>query len=168
MEIQKIKSKDVGTGLSQVLGVTAGLFIPNGVANVYAKVNDESLITEEQKKKKLVANALMAIGGTLGALALKGNDVLTVGVKALSAGVASASVAGIVKPMLAKKVAETDPNTTAGRLLRGSLGCPDMNTSFYGKTLNRPRLRMPMQIMPTAMVETASTEKDSLSSFRLN
>lgn len=149
MKFKKIKTSDVGTGVAQVAGAGVGFLLPNGVANAIAKVDDEALMTEDQKKKKLYVNGAMLVAGVAGALAIDGNDTMAIALKALAVGVASGSAVGIVKPLLAKKVATIPATTTAGRLMRGSLGCPEA----YG-SLNRPRLRMPMQIqtMPVQQV----------------
>ncbi|MBF03222.1 MAG: hypothetical protein CMP76_07995 [Flavobacterium sp.] len=149
MKFKKIKLNDASTGVAQVIGASVGFVLPNGVGNAIAKVDDEALMTEDQKKKKLYVNVGMLVAGVAGALAIDGNDTMAIALKSLAVGVASGSAVGIVKPLLAKKVATIPATTTAGRLMRGSLGC----ASTYG-SLNKPRLRMPIQFqeMPIQQV----------------
>ncbi|WP_130736729.1 hypothetical protein [Flavobacterium sp. J27] len=168
MKLPKIKSSDVSIGVAQVAGGAVGFVIPNGLANTYAKVDDETIITEEQKKKKMLANGVLLIGGVLASLLIKGDNILAVGGKSLAMGIASGGAVGLIKPALAKKVAENTTDGTAGsRFIKGALGCPDMNTSFYSKTLNRPRLNMAIMESQTP-VYSNSNSKDAFASFTLS
>lgn len=149
MKFEKPKSKEVGTAVAQVVGATAGFMIPNGVANAYAEVDNEAVITDEQKTKKLTANAVCLVGGIALALMVKGDDMAANAVRGAGFGLAGGAVKGVIVHF-AKDETEKLAGTTAGRFVAGALGCPcetkEPSYAQMAARLQRPRsLRMPMQ-----------------------
>lgn len=142
MKFKKVKSSDVSTGAVQIAGAGVGFMATNGIANAYAKVDDEALMTDEQKKKKLtVAIAAIVVGAGL-SIALDGNDSLTQGVKALGVGLAGGGIKGVVSHIAKENPPATTAGTTTARFVSGALGCPCETASPYA-SLNRASLRRP-------------------------
>ncbi len=150
MKFKKVKSSDVSTGLVQVGGAGVGFMATNGLANAIAKVDDEALMTEEQKKTKMyVAVASILVGGAL-VVALDGNDTATMGIKAIGIGMSAGGVKGLVSHF-AKDSAQTMPaNTTTAttmkRFVAGALGCPCEERLYSPPSLNRPSLNRPSSL----------------------
>lgn len=155
MKFKKVKSSDVSTGLVQVSGAGVGFMATNGIANAIAKVDDEALMTEEQKKTKMyVAVASILVGGAL-AVALDGSDTTTLGVKSAGIGLAAGGIKGLVSHF-AKDSAQTLPTntttaTTMKRFVAGALGCPcDEKPVYSYPSLNRPSLNRPSSLRSIA------------------
>lgn len=148
MKLKSIKSSDLTGGLVQVAGAGVGFMLPNGIANAVAKVDDENMITDDQKKTKMFVNLGALALGVYGMLAIDGNDTTAVGLRALSTGFAGGGAKGLITHFASKKVQEL-PTGTTQRLMAGALGCPcnaSMPSSF--PVLQMPRsLRMPMAQM---------------------
>ena len=72
MKIEKPNSKDISSGVVQVAGATLGFMLPNGIANAVAKVDNEAIITDDQKKTKMFVNAGLVVAGIVLSLAVKG------------------------------------------------------------------------------------------------
>ncbi len=141
MKIQKPNSKDIGTGVASVLGATAGFMLPNGIANAVAKVDNEAVISEDQKKTKMYVNLACMVGGVLLAVAVKGDDMVANATRGASLGLAGGGARGLVTHF-AKDNVTTTAGTTSGRFVAGALGCACTGTDY--PALMRPRLRMPV------------------------
>ena len=149
MEIKPIKTEQLSSGVVNVVGAGAGFMLPGALANMVAKVKAETVVTEAQKKKKLMVNAACILAGIAGSLAVSGKDTVAEGVRALCTGIAGGGIKGVASHLLEKEIAKTDAASNKGMLLRGALGCPQstMNQSriTHYPTLNRPgRLRQPI------------------------
>ncbi|WP_445713658.1 hypothetical protein [Flavobacterium sp.] len=154
MKFEKPKSTEISAGVTHVAGATLGFLAPNGLANAYAKVDDEASITDEQKTKKMYVNAVCLVGGIALALMVKGSDMGATAVKGLGIGLAGGGAKGLITHFAKDKVTTT-PGTTSGRFVAGSLGCAC--SSGY-PALGKPRrrsLRIPY-IDTTSSMENSS------------
>lgn len=144
MKFEKPKSAEIGAGVATVTGATLGFLAPNGLANAYAKVDDEALITDEQKTKKMYVNAVCLVGGIALALMAKGTDMTASAVKGAGFGLAGGGAKGLITHFAKDKVA-TMPEGPGKRLVSGALGCACSNSY---PALGRPRraLRMPLTL----------------------
>lgn len=162
MKLKSIKSSDLTSGLVQVAGAGVGFMLPNGIANAVAKVDDENMITDDQKKTKMFVNLGALALGVYGMLAIDGNDTTAVGLRALSTGFAGGGAKGLITHFAAKKVQEL-PASTAKTLVAGALGCP-CNASMPS---NFPVLQMPRSLrMPMPLMENVN-EENILENFSL-
>lgn len=157
MKIQKPNSKDIGTGVASVLGATAGFMLPNGIANAVAKVDNEAVITEDQKKTKMYVNLACMVGGVLLAVAVKGDDMVANATRGASLGLAGGGARGLVTHF-AKDNVTTTAGTTSGRFVAGALGCACTGTDY--PALMRPRLRMPS--LENSLQKTPAVNADPL------
>lgn len=171
MKFKSIKADDAVSALAKAGGATVGLMIPNGAANVIAKVSDESIMTDAQKNTKLYVNVAAFGLGLLGVLAVDGKDLTTDIVQSVSLGVAAGGAKGVVQHFLKDKVtAMTDG--TAKQFLAGGLGCPcQTGTAPTTTYLARPRsLRRPALNMPSLRgnVPSFRTESNAYANVSLN
>lgn len=148
MKFEKPKSAEISAGVASVAGATLGFLAPNGIANAYAKVDDEALITDNQKTKKMYVNAVCLVGGIALALMAKGTDMTANAVRGAGFGLAGGGAKGLITHFAKDKVASMPAGTTASRLVSGALGCPcETNYTSY-RSLEMPRsLRMPVTEM---------------------
>lgn len=174
MKLKKVKQSDITAGLVDIAGTGLGFMSANGLANAYAKVDDEAVMTEDQKKKKLhVAIGCAFLGGFL-AVALDGSDTITKAVKSVGVGLSAGGIKGVVTHF-AKDEAQTTltAGTTTKRFVAGALGCPCESTQTPPITylpapnmaLSRPSLR---QVMPMPRSVETSRSADVYSNFSLS
>lgn len=152
MKFEKPKSAEIGAGVATVTGATLGFLAPNGIANAYAKVDDEALISEEQKTKKMHINAVCLVGGIALALMVKGSDMGASALRGTGFGLAGGGAKGLITHFAKDKVATMPAGTTASRIVSGALGCPCATTSYPALGRARRMLRMP--ILETANFES--------------
>lgn len=142
MKFQTPKSDDLMGTLVNGGSALGGLMVPNAVANAYAKVTDESIVTEDQKKKKLIVNAGFAIVGLALLASVKGSDTTANAVRYGSAGLIAGGGKEVVKHFFAPKVQAMQAGTTK-TLIAGALGCPCQETQPTYRALQMPSsLRM--------------------------
>lgn len=154
MKLKSIKSSDLTGGLVQVAGAGVGFMLPNGIANAMAKVDDENMITDAQKKTKMLVNLGAVVLGVYGMLAIDGNDTTAVGLRALSTGFAGGGAKGLITHFASKKVQELPAGATK-RLVTGALGCP-CNVAY--PVLQMPRsLRMPLPVQLETEIDVLET-----------
>jgi hypothetical protein len=170
MKLKNVKTSDLSTGAAQVLGAGIGFMLPNGVANAALKITDDKMVSDDQKMKKMYINALMVGLGVYGAVAIDGNDMTAVALKSLSLGIAGGGVKGLAQHFLEKTVATTDPNTSVGTLLRGSLGCGCSNNNMAtlqgAKRYARRSLAMPSFLNEERSARPTVIDLANLSSVR--
>jgi hypothetical protein len=143
MKFEKPKSAEIGAGVATVTGATLGFLAPNGLANAYAKVDDEALITDEQRTKKMYVNAVCLVGGIALALMAKGTDMTASAVKGAGFGLAGGGAKGLITHFAKDKVATMPAGTTASRLVSGALGCACSQTYPALGYARKRSLRMP-------------------------
>lgn len=143
MKIEKPNSKDISSGVVQVAGATLGFMLPNGIANAVAKVDNEAIITDDQKKTKMFVNAGLVVAGIVLSLAVKGDDVMAGAVRGTALGVAGGGAKGLVTHF-AKDNVSAPAGTTTGRFIAGALGCPCDSQVFPALMRPRRALRMPI------------------------
>lgn len=146
MEFKKPKTGEIAPVLATGAGATLGFIAPNGLANAYAKVDDEALITDDQKNKKMYVNAICLVGGLALAVMVKGTDMGASTLRGAGYGLAGGGAKGLITHFAKDKI--TPKATVAGRFVAGALGCPcESNLSEY-RALQMPRsLRMPISEM---------------------
>ena len=150
MKFEKPKSAEIGAGVATVTGATLGLLAPNGIANAYAKVDDEALITDEQKTKKMQINAVCLVGGIVLALMVKGTDMGANAVRGAGFGLAGGGAKGLITHFAKDKVATLPAGTPTARLISGALGCP-CATTYPALGRARRSLRMPLSEVAPVM-----------------
>lgn len=150
MKFEKPKSAEIGAGVATVTGATLGFLAPNGIANAYAKVDDEAMITDEQKTKKMHVNAVCLVGGIVLALMVKGSDMGASAVRGAGFGLAGGGAKGLITHFAKDKVA-TIANPDVKRMVAGALGCAC--TSTY-PALGKPRRSLRMPILEVQAVES--------------
>lgn len=157
MKFEKPKSAEIGAGVATVTGATLGFLAPNGLANAYAKVDDEALITDEQKSKKMQINAVCLVGGIVLALMVKGTDMGANAVRGAGFGLAGGGAKGLITHFAKDKVATLPAGTTTTRLVAGALGCAC--TPTY-PALGRARRSLRMPVLEIAPVMERQTQFD--------
>ena len=164
MKLRSVKSTDVSTGIAQVAGAGIGFMATNGIANAVAKVDDEALITEDQKKTKMYV-ALGALGlGVYLALAVDGSDAMAKGVQSAGLGLAGGAVKNLAQHF-AKDAAAKVPAGAAARFVNGALGCPCESTPSYA---SYPALNMPYALRNPEMASYQSAPDNAFSTFTLS
>jgi len=142
MKFEKPKSGEIGAGVAQVAGATLGFLAPNGIANAVAKVDNEAVITDDQKKTKMYVNVACTISGIALALMVKGSDMGANAVRGAGFGLAGGGAKGLITHFAGNKVA-TVQDTTTRRLIAGALNCPCEAQQPTYRALQMPRsLRM--------------------------
>lgn len=150
MKFEKPKSAEIVAGVATVTGATLGFLAPNGIANAYAKVDDEASISEEQKTKKMHINAVCLVGGIALALMVKGADMGANAVRGAGFGLAGGGAKGLITHFAKDKVTRLSAGTTSSRLISGALGCP-CATTYPALGRARRSLRMPVLEVAPAM-----------------
>lgn len=144
MKFEKPKSGEIVGVAVTATGATLGFLTPNGLGNAYAKVDDDALITEEQKTKKMHVNVVCVGVGLALALMVKGSDMGANAVRGAGIGLAGGGTKGLITHFAKDKVT-TLPDGGTKRFIAGALGCACQETPTY-RALQMPRsLRMPVE-----------------------
>lgn len=148
------KKDDIVTGLVLLGTTTLGYMVANGLTNSIAKIDDENaVLTDEQKKTKLLVSlGNVAVGGGL-AVMQKGNGLKETAIKGVGIGMGTYGARSLVSHLSKENDLATisTGNTSGDRFLKGALACACDGSNASARTVviptmeRTPVLRMPVE-----------------------